>query len=634
MAINTPDPKPDARAADARDSFAVYQGRLAASDQRHSADTRILWRIIRLALRYRLRVAVAIGATIVAAVFQLAIPPLLGNAVDSALGLLRGGAAEADAARDALTHAALLLLGASVLRGAFTLIHNYNGEAIGHLLSYDLRLAFYNKLQTLSFSFHDQVHSGELITRGMLDVEGVRMFINTGLLRLILLTVLIGIGAYLLLSTDLLLGLLSLSFVPFVAWQSSVARLKLRTMWLTLQERMAALGQIMDENLTGIRVVRAFGAEPYEIEKYDVASEEAMTVARKRIKTRVASTTVMTFAYFVAMGLVLWVGGLRVLDGSMTVGTLTVFLTFITILQAPVRQLGLLVNSIARASTCGSRLFVVLDLVPVIGDQRDAPALDLREGTVRFEDVSFSYTGDGAPPVLRGVSFEVGRGKTLGIVGPPGSGKSTIANLLPRYYDPTDGQITIDGQDIRDVHIASLRQAVCVVQQDPFLFTASLENNIAYGNPWADDEMIQGAASVAQIDGFVDQLPDGFGTLVGERGVSLSGGQKQRVAIARAAMLRSAVLIFDDSTAAIDAETEQRIRAALKPHMENCATIVISHRLGALRHADEIVFLEAGRIVERGTHDALIAEDGRYAALHALQNQDGEDVEALPGAAE
>ena len=201
MAINTPDPNPDARAADARDSFAVYQGRLAASDQRHSADTRILWRIIRLALRYRLRVAVAIGATIVAAVFQLAIPPLLGNAVDSALGLLRGGAAEADATRDALTYAALLLLGASVLRGAFTLIHHYNGEAIGHLLSYDLRLAFYNKLQTLSFSFHDQVHTGELITRGMLDVEGVRMFINTGLLRLILLTVLIGIGAYLLLST-------------------------------------------------------------------------------------------------------------------------------------------------------------------------------------------------------------------------------------------------------------------------------------------------------------------------------------------------------------------------------------------------------------------------------------------------
>ena len=213
-----------------------------------------------------------------------------------ALGLLHDGAVEIETAQGALTDAALLLLGASVLRGAFTLIHNYNGEAIGHLLAYDLRLAFYKKLQTLSFSFHDQVHTGELITRGMLDVEGVRMLFNTGLLRLILLTVLIGIGAYLLLSTDLLLGLLSLSFVPFVTWQSSVARLKLRTMWLALQERMATLAQIMDENLTGIRVVRAFGAEPHEIEKYDVAYEEAMTIARERINTRVASTTIMTFA--------------------------------------------------------------------------------------------------------------------------------------------------------------------------------------------------------------------------------------------------------------------------------------------------------------------------------------------------
>ena len=634
MANNKNNRARETKIADALDSFAVYQGHLAASDQRHSADTRILWRIIRLSLRYRFRVIVAISATVVAAAFQLAIPPLLGNAVDSALGSLRGGAAEVEAARDALTYAALLLLGASVLRGVFTLIHNYSGEAIGHLLSYDLRLAFYNKLQTLSFSFHDQVHTGELITRGMLDVEGVRMLVNTGLLRLILLTILIGIGAYLLLSTDVLLGLLSLSFVPFVAWQSSVARLKLRTMWLSLQERLAALGQIMDENLTGIRVVRAFGAEPYEIEKYDVASEEAMTVARERIKTRVASTTVMAFAYFVAMGLVLWVGGLRVLEESMTIGTLTVFLTFITILQAPVRQLGLLVNSIARASTCGSRLFAILDLVPAIGDQKNAPILQLREGVVRFEDVSFAYNSDSALPVLHGVSFEVGRGQTLGIVGPPGSGKSTIANLLPRYYDPTEGRITIDGQDIRSVHIASLRHAVCVVQQDPFLFTASLENNIAYGNPWADDEMIQGAASVALIDGFVRQLPAGFGTLVGERGVSLSGGQKQRVAIARAAILRSAVLIFDDSTAAIDAETEQRIREALKPHMVNCATIIISHRLGALRHADEILFLEAGHIVERGSHQSLVADGGRYAALHALQKRDDDDAETLPGAAE
>jgi ATP-binding cassette subfamily B multidrug efflux pump len=626
---NTPSngSKPSARAA-------VYQDRSSAANQKPGADVAVLLRIIRLAMRYRGRVAFAAGATVAAAIFQLMIPPLLGSAVDNALGLLGGGAVAVEAARAALMEAAILLLGASILRGLFTLLHNYNGEAIGHLLAYDLRLAFYGKLQSLSFSFHDRVHTGELITRGMLDLDGVRMFVNTGLLRLVLLTILIGFGAYLLISTDILLGLLSLSFVPFVAWRSSVARLRLRTLWLTLQERMAILGQIMDENLTGIRVVRAFGAEPYEIEKYDAASEEAMAVAEERIKTRVSSTTVMSYAYFMSMGLVLWVGGLRVLDGAMTIGTLTVFLTFITILQAPVRQLGLLVNSIARASTCGSRLFDILDLEPTIDDRADAKPVELTEGKVRFEDVSFTYAGEGVLPVLHGVSFEVQRGKTLGIVGPPGSGKSTIAHLLPRYYDPSSGRISIDGHDIRDITLESLRQTVRVVQQDPFLFTASLENNIAYGDPWADDGMIQDAASVAQIDGFVGLLPEGYGTLVGERGVSLSGGQRQRVAIARAAMLRSAVLIFDDSTAAIDAETEQRIRESLKPHMANCASIIISHRLGALRHADEIVFLEGGRIVERGTHDSLLAENGRYAALFALQNRDGDTDTALQGVAE
>jgi ATP-binding cassette, subfamily B, multidrug efflux pump len=600
----------------------AYRGMADQSDHSVGSDAAILWRVTRLVLRHRLRLALAVGATIAAAVFQLMIPRFLGQSVDSALGLLGNDTIAEEASRAALFDAAMLLLAASVLRGIFTLAHNYGGEAIGHLVAFDLRLAFYSKLQSLSFSFHDKVHTGELITRGMLDLEGVRMFVNTGLLRLVLLINLIGAGAYLLLSSDLLLGILSFSFVPFVAWRSSAARLRLRALWLALQERMGRLGQIMDENLTGIRVVRAFGAEPYEIGKFDMASDDAMAIADERIKTRAASTSVMTFAYFIAMGLVLWVGGLQVLDGAMTVGELTVFLTFITILQQPVRQLGLLVNSIARASTCGARLFAVLDLEPAIADPAEAQALDPTEGTVRFEDVSFTYADENAPPVLHNVSFTVERGKTLGIVGPPGSGKSTIANLLPRYYDPSGGRITVDGVDIREVTLASLRQAMRIVQQDSFLFTTSLENNIAYGDPWADDAMVHGAASTAQIDGFVGALPDGYGTLVGERGVSLSGGQKQRVAIARAAILEGTVLVFDDSTAAIDAETERRIRTALAEHTARCATIIISHRLGALRHADEIIFLEAGRIVERGDHDSLIAEDGRYAALFALQSRD------------
>jgi len=611
----------------------AYRGMGDQSDHSVGGDAAILWRITRLVLKYRLRMSLAVGATIAAAVFQLMIPRFLGDAVDSALGLLNNSAIAEEVARQALFDAAMLLLAASVLRGVFTLAHNYGGEAIGHLIAFDLRLAFYGKLQSLSFSFHDKVHTGELITRGMLDLEGVRMFVNTGLLRLVLLINLIGAGAYLLLSSDLLLGVLSFSFVPFVAWRSSAARLRLRALWLALQERMGRLSQIMDENLTGIRVVRAFGAEPFEIGKYDVASDDAMAIADQRIKTRAISTSQMTFAYFISMGLVLWVGGLRVLDGAMTVGDLTVFLTFITILQQPVRQLGLLVNSIARASTCGARLFAVLDLEPAIADQPGASALQTTDGVVTFEDVSFAYQDAyfdeaSAPPVLHNVSFSVARGKTLGIVGPPGSGKSTIANLLPRYYDPSGGRITVDGMDIRQVTITSLRQAMRIVQQDSFLFTTSLENNIAYGDPWADDEIVQGAASTAQIDGFVAALPDGYGTLVGERGVSLSGGQKQRVAIARAAMLEATALVFDDSTAAIDAETERRIRISLQAHTARCATIIISHRLGALRHAHEIIFLEAGRIVERGDHDSLIKQGGRYAALFELQSRDDANQDA------
>lgn len=610
-----------------RGNARAYRGLAGADEVAGQGEAGVLWRILRLALRYRVQFAVAIAATLAAAGFQLLVPQLLGNAVDSALGLLDRKSVDRATARDALYQAAWLLLAVSVLRGGFTLVHNYLGEAIGHAIAYDLRLAFYDKLQNLSFSFHDRVHSGELITRGMLDLEGVRMFIHTGVLRVVLLTVLIGAGAWYLLSTDPLLGALSLSFVPVVAWQSGTARLRLRGLWLTLQDRMGVIGRIMDENLTGIRVVRAFGAEGHEMARYEKASDAAMDIADRRIRVRVASTTLMTFAYFVAMALVLWVGGSRVLDGRITVGTLTEFLTFMTILQQPVRQLGLVVNSIARASTCGARLFTLLDLEPSVHEVPDAPDLDVADALVRFEGVSFAYDGEGGKRALHDLSLEVRRGRSLGIVGPPGSGKSTVAQLLTRFYDVDAGRITIDGQDIREVTLDSLRRHVRAVSQDPYLFTTSIENNIAYGDPWAEEDAIRDAASLARIGGFVETLPQGYATLVGERGVSLSGGQKQRVAIARTAMLRPSVLILDDSMAAVDAGTEQKIRQDLAEQMKSCATIIIAHRLSTLRDADEIVFLEGGRIVERGTHDELVALGGRYAALHALQTREGSQID-------
>lgn len=588
----------------------------------------ILTRITVMAFRHPWQSGAAIGATFVASGFQLMIPELLGRAVDQAQGIMANGSLGVEA-QDALLWTALLLLGASVLRGLFTMVQNYYSEAVGHHIGYELRLACYEKIQRLSFSFHDSMHSGDLITVGLLDLEGVRMYFSTALVRMIFLSVLIGIGAYLLLSTDVLLGLLALSFVPFVGWRSSVTQLRLRATWLDLQERLAVLTRVMEENLGGIRVVRAFSAQAHELQKFDEASRNALSLAHQRVGIRVANTSAMTFSFFAAMGLVLWVGGGKVTAGEITVGTLASFLTFMTILQMPVRQLGLMVNAFARASTCGARLFGLLDMEIAVKDDPKAPALKVTEGTLRFENVGFAYPSAPDNPVLQDICFEARRGETIGIVGPPGSGKSTIAHLIPRFYDTTAGRITIDGQDIRDVRLQSLRRAVVVVQQDSFLFTTTIENNIAYGDPWAREIQIARASESAQLHNYVLGLPASYGTVVGERGVSLSGGQRQRLSIARALMLKPAVMIFDDSTAAIDAATEQRIRSAMRRYASDRVTLIVAHRLSSLMHADRILFVEDGRIVEQGSHQELLALGGRYRALYDLQIRP--DDETLAG---
>jgi len=561
--------------------------------------------------------ALAVISTIIACIFQLAIPRLLGNAVDQAQGILTTDA-HAGAAESALWGIGLTLLAASILRGVFTLFQNYFGESVGHHIGYELRLQYYKKLQELSFSFHDHIHTGDLITLGLLDLEGVRMFPGTGALRVVFLTILIGVGAYELMSTDLVLGLLALSFVPFVAWRSSVCQIMLRTTWAVMQERLAVLTRVMEENLAGIRVVRAFAAQQHEMDKFLKASQHALDLAFKRVGIRVNNTSAMNFSFLCSMGLVLWIGGNQVIDGHISLGTLTAFLTYMTILQMPVRQLGLMVNSFARAATCGKRLFAVLDLKPEIADKPGAPDLAITEGVLKFEHVDFHYAGD-TEDVISDLSFTVRPGETIGLIGPPGSGKSTIAHLIPRFYEATGGRITIDGQDIRDVSLSSLRRTVGVVQQDSYLFTASIENNVAYGDPWAADQRLSRASESAQLHNYVVGLPAAYGTLVGERGVSLSGGQRQRLAIARSLVLKHKIIVFDDSVAAIDAATEQKITSAIARTAKERVTLIIAHRLNSLMHADRILFIENGKVVEQGSHEELLALGGRYRALYDLQ---------------
>ncbi|MQG46794.1 MAG: ABC transporter ATP-binding protein, partial [SAR202 cluster bacterium] len=470
--------------------------------------------------------------------------------------------------------------------------------------------------QKLSFSYHSHIHTGDLITRGILDIEGVSMFVRTAVLRSIYLVVLIGTGTYLVLSADLVLGIISLSFVPFAGWRATAARLQLRSSWFALQEKLSILSKVMDENLGGIRVVRSFASKTHEMDKFDRASEEALTIANNQVQIKSKNVSLIGISFLTAMGLVLWVGGLKVINGSITIGELTTFLAFMSILQAPVRMLGMMVNAFARGAASGGRLFSVLDMSSDIEDSQGSTKLTITKGVLKFKEVHFGYEGE---HTLNGVTFEVKPGHVVGIVGPPGSGKSTIAHLIPRFYDPSSGAITIDGQNIKDVTLDSLRHAVSVVEQDSFMFTASIDHNVAYGNPWAEDLDVETAARNTQMYQYISRLPNKFSTMIGERGVSLSGGQRQRLSIARSILLNPKIIIFDDSTSSVDAATEQKIRVALQEISRDRTSIIISHRLSSLMHADEILFIEKGKIIERGNHNKLINNNGKYAELYKLQ---------------
>jgi ATP-binding cassette subfamily B multidrug efflux pump len=583
------------------------------------AAPRILGRILRMALRYRWRFALALAGSVGAAAFNVVIPRLLGEAVDAAHSLVGQGEEASEEAKAALFVIAALTLAAACLRGVLQMISGFQSEFIGQSVGRDLRMAFFEKLQRLGFDYHDQIHSGDLITRGMLDLEGVRGFIENGLQRVAYLALLVVLGTILMFSRDPVMGVVTMSFVPLLGWRAGRMGLALRRAWTMLQERMSTLTRVMEENLQGVRVVRAFSSHAHELQKFDEAGDAALALSNERIAIRAGSMAVMTSGYYLAMAFVLWVGGHRVASGQITIGQLTEFLTFMTVLQMPVRQIGMIMNASARAVSSGRRLFEVLDLEPTIRDEPGAKPLVLREGTLRFENVSFSY-GRGSPAVLDGISFTVEAGRTLGIVGPSGSGKSTLVQLIARFYDVSGGRITIDGQDIREVTLDSLRNAVGVIQQDVFLFDDSVANNIAYADPDAEEHRLIDAASTAQIHDHVASLPLGYETRIGERGVSLSGGQRQRLAIARGMVPDPAIIAFDDATSAVDAATEQLVRQALRAATSSQATIIVSHRIGSLMHADEIIVLDKGRIVERGDHDELLAAGGYYAALYRAQS--------------
>jgi ATP-binding cassette subfamily B protein len=577
-----------------------------------------------MALDFRWHFLAAVSAAIAAGVLFLFVPKLLGQGVDQAFRLIDEGVYTRGEIESLLLKTAVLVIIVGLARGSFGFIQMFLGETLSQRVSNRLRMIYFDKLQALSFSFHDSVHTGQLMSRGLSDIEGVRMFIQSGMVQIFRVIVMVVAAAVFMALLDWQLALLSLSFVPFMAFRSAHLRLQLRKVWKQIQDALGDLTTTMQENLAGVRVVRAFSAQRYEERKFDVTAREVVELRLAAAKQQARGGGSISFAFLLSWAVVLWFGGEKYMDGEMSIGELTQFFAYLGLLRFPVRMIVMIVNSTARAASAGGRIFEVLDIPSAVESGSDAKPLEITSGVVRFEHVSFSYNGVRA---LDDVSFEASPDHSIGIVGPPGSGKSSVANLIPRFYDPDSGHITIDGSDIRDTELLSVRQAVGLVEQDPFLFDGPIRENIRYGDVNADDGRVISAARVAQVHDFIDRLPEGYDTIIGERGVGLSGGQRQRVAIARTLLRNSPILIFDDSTSSVDAATDARIRAALDDMSQRRTTITIAHRLSSLQRADEILVLDAGKVIERGTHDELLALNGHYRQLWDLQRKQGADAE-------
>ena len=569
---------------------------------------KVLLRLTRYAWRQRVFLAGAYVAMVASTVSVMFVPLLLGRAIDVAL-------ASGQSSRLLLLAAGIMLV--SAMRGLFGYAQTYLSEAVSQRAAFDIREDFFRKLQGLSFGFHDKQQTGNLMSKATADVDAVRMFVSMGMVRGLSIFVTIGVAGSLMVATNWRLGLVAMAFVPIVLWRALVMSRKLRPTWMRVQEETGNLTTVLQESLAGIRVVKAFGGRKYEEDKFEGKARSVADLTYAATRLFASHGSFMTFVFTLAIGAILLVGGREVVEGRLTAGELASFILLMGIMQMPVRMAGWMVNTFTRASAAGQRIFDVLDAVSPVEERPDAPPMDRARGHVRFDNVSLSYDGDDS--AIEGVDFEALPGQLVAILGGPGSGKTTVVHAIPRFYDVTEGAVTIDGTDVRDVTLSSLRSNVGIVQQDVFVFASSIRDNIAYGVDDATEEQIVSAAKIAQLHDFIDGLPDGYDSLVGERGITLSGGQRQRLAIARTLLLDPPVLILDDSTSSVDVGTEYRIQQALADVVRDRTTFVIAHRLSTVRSADLIIVLDGGRVVERGAHDELLARDGFYRRIHDVQ---------------
>ena len=576
---------------------------------------KVLVRLTGYAWRHKWHLAAAYVTMSAATLLALVIPRLLGTAIDEAL---------ASGGRDRLLLLAGTILLVSLLRGIFSYGQSYLSEAVSQRAAYDLRNDFFQKLQSLSFGYHDRQQTGNLMSRATQDVEAVRWFMSMGLVRGFSIVLMLGGVAVLMLTTNWRLGLISFGFIPLVMWRAVWMAQRLRHTWMQVQAETGHMTTVLQENLTGIRVVKAFGAREHEEAKFEARASAVATHTYDASLLFASQGALMTLILTLAVGAILLFGGREVVLGRLTPGELAAFILYMGLLAMPVRMTGWMVNLMSRAASAGQRLFEVLDAESPVTEKPGAQPMPHASGHVRFEQVSLSY-GAGAAAV-NDIDFEVEPGQMVAILGGSGSGKSTVVHLVPRFYEVSAGRVTIDGIDIRDVTLHSLRQNVGIVLQDVFVFASTIRDNVAYGVDNAPMDEVVNAARVAQLHDFVESLPNGYQTWVGERGITLSGGQRQRLAIARTILLDPPILILDDSTSSVDVGTEYLIQQALAEVVKGRTTFVIAHRLSTVRRADLIVVLDEGRIVERGTHQELLAQEGFYRRIYDLQLRPQEEA--------